>query len=98
MSDPYLVLGITREADDDAIRAAYLAAVKECPPEQDRRRFQAVRAAYEVIRTHKDRLSFDLFDTTRPTAAELLDRAAPVQQTADRPGQALFSALLRGGS
>ena len=98
MSDPYLALRITREADDDAIRAAYLAAIKACPPERDLRRFQTIRAAYELIRTRKDRLRFDLFDTSAPTVGELLERAAPLQQPADRPGQMLFAALLRGES
>ncbi len=98
MNDPYLALGITSDADDVVIRAAYLAAIKACPPERDLQRFQTVRAAYELIRTRKDRLAHELFDTSLPTVTELLERAAPLQQPADRPGQALFAALLRGES
>lgn len=98
MSDPYLVLGVASDADDAVVHAAYLAAIKACPPERDLQRFQAVRAAYELIRTRKDRLTHELFDTSPPTVTELLDRAEPLQQPADRPGQALFAALLRGES
>jgi curved DNA-binding protein CbpA len=98
MSDPYLALGITSDADDALVHAAYLAAIKACPPERDLQRFQTVRAAYELIRTRKDRLRYELFDTSLPAVTELLERAAPLQQPADRPGQELFAALLRSES
>lgn len=51
MSDPYLILGMTPDGDDAAVRAAYLAAVAACPPERDPGRFEAVRAAYEALGT-----------------------------------------------
>lgn len=95
MSDPYLILGVSADADDADIHAAYLAAVKACPPERDLQRFEAVRRAYEAVRTRKDRLAHGLFDTTPPTLSELLDRTAPVQAPG-RPDPALFAALLRG--
>ncbi len=95
MSDPYSVLGVPVEADDGAIREAYLTALKACPPERDQRRFEAVRIAYEAIRTRRDRLARELFDTTPPTVSDVLDRAAPVRAP-ERPGRALFEALLRG--
>lgn len=94
MSDPYLTLRVARDADDATIHAAYLAAIKACPPERDPKRFEAVRNAYEAIRTHKDRLAYELFDTSLPTVADLLDRAAPVAQPR-RPDPDLFAALLR---
>ncbi len=74
MTDPYLLLGVERSADDEAIRAAYLAAIRRCPPERDRRRFEQVRAAYEAIAREPDRLAHALFDTTAPSAAEVLER------------------------
>jgi curved DNA-binding protein CbpA len=95
MSDPYLTLGVPADADDALIHAAYLAAVKACPPERDLKRFEAVRGAYEAIRTRKDRLAHELFDTSPPTLSELLDRAAPVGAPG-RPTPELFAALLRG--
>ena len=96
MSDPYLTLGVPTDADDAAIHAAYLAAVKLCPPERDPQRFAAVRSAYEAIRTRRDRLAHELFDRSAPAVQELLDRAVPVAQPG-RPSAALFAALLRGG-
>ena len=51
MTDPYRLLGVPDTADDDTIRAAYLAAIRACPPERDRKRFEQVRAAYESIAT-----------------------------------------------
>jgi len=96
MTDPYLILGVSPEADDDGIQAAYLAAIKRCPPERDAQRFAEIRAAYETIRTRKDRLSYELFDVSPPTVQDLLERAAPVAQPG-HPQEALFAALLRGG-
>lgn len=94
MSDPYQTLGVTPEDGDEAIHDAYLNAIKACPPERDPARFEAVRAAYETLRTRRDRLALALFDATPPTPAELLDRAAPLQPPR-RPPLALVQALLR---
>lgn len=96
MTDPYLTLGVTQDTDDAGVQAAYLAAIKRCPPERDAQRFAEIRAAYESIRTRKGRLSYELFDVNPPTVRDLLDRAAPEGQEG-RPGEALFMALLRGG-
>jgi curved DNA-binding protein CbpA len=96
MSDPYLVLGVGHDADDAAIRAAYLEAIKACPPERDRQRFETVRAAYDAIRDRRARLSHELFDTTEPSTLDILERAAPVGPPA-RPSAELFAATLRGG-
>ena len=85
MSDPYLALGVTSDADDAVIHAAYLAAIKACPPERDLQRFQTVRTAYELIRTRKDRLTHELFDTSPPTVTELLERAAPLAAACRSP-------------
>jgi curved DNA-binding protein CbpA len=95
MSDPYLTLGIAPDADDASVHAAYLAAVKACPPERDPQRFQVLRAAYEALRTRRARLAQALFDQTPPTLTVVLDKAAPVGPPA-RPSRALFDSLLRG--
>jgi DnaJ-class molecular chaperone len=73
MTDPYRVLGVADTADDEAIRAAYLAAIRACPPERDRLRFERVRAAYESIATERDRWAHALFDVSAPTAQEVLE-------------------------
>jgi len=74
MSDPYRLLGVAETADDNAIRAAYLAAIRACPPERDRERFEQVRAAYESIATERDRLAHALFNTSAPTLSEVIER------------------------
>ena len=96
MNDPYVTLGLPPDVDDAAVHAAYLAAVKACPPERDPERFQRLRAAYETLRTRRDRLAQALFDQAPPTLTDILDRADPVGPSR-RPGRALFDALLRGG-
>jgi hypothetical protein len=80
MTDPYRLLGVTarlyeKTAEDDAdelIRQAYLAAIRACPPERDRQRFEQVRAAYESIATARARLNHALFDTSPPTPEDVL--------------------------
>jgi DnaJ-class molecular chaperone len=95
MSDPYLILGVGEDAHDAAIETAYLEGIKRSPPERDAQRFEALRKAYETLRTHRDRLAYELFDTSSPEPADLLDRAAPVKAPS-RPAPALFAAVLRG--
>jgi curved DNA-binding protein CbpA len=96
MSDPYAILGLGPDADDEAVRRAYLAAVAACPPERDPQRFESLRTAYEALRTHRARLAQALFDQSPPTLTDILDRAEPVGPPR-RPGRDLFDALLRGG-
>jgi len=95
MTDPYLVLGIPRDADDETVHRAYLEGIKQAPPERDPERFQSLRAAYEALRTRRDRLAYALFDDSAPTPMEVLDRAAPAGPSR-RPERSLFDALLRG--
>ena len=95
MNDPYLILGVADDADDAAIHAAYLALVRDCPPERDPQRFQQLRAALEKIRTHRDRVALEMYDTTPPDIDDILARAAPTE-AGKRPSMALMAALLRG--
>ena len=97
MPDPYLILGLDADADDDAVQRAYHEAIRRCPPERDAERFAAIRCAYEQLRTLHDRLSHELFDTAPPEAVDILERAAPVGPPG-RPDVALLQALLRGAS
>ena len=59
--NPFDVLGIDETADDDAVRAAYLAAVRRSPPDRDPEGFRRVRDAYEAVRDEERRLSLRLF-------------------------------------
>lgn len=95
MRDPYLILGLEADADDAAVERAYHDAIRRCPPERDAERFSAIRAAFEMLRTERDRLAHELFDHTPVEPADILDRAAPVGPPR-RPDAAMLQALLRG--
>lgn len=95
MTDPYRVLGVPDIADDEAIRAAYLAAIRACPPERDRQRFEQVRAAYEAIATERDRLALTLFDARAPTAQDAIELAS-ADWRPGRPDEQRLRRLLGG--
>jgi curved DNA-binding protein CbpA len=59
--DPYTVLSVERSADDGEIKRAYFRLVRQYPPEQEPEKFQEIRAAYELVRTAKDRAKMALF-------------------------------------
>ncbi len=69
--NPYLVLGVSRDADDETIRAAYLRAIRLASPESSPQRFKEVAAAYEHIRDEKRRCEYALFNTESPAASPL---------------------------
>src|SRR6201987_4875769 len=62
MSDPYQVLGLPADSDDEAIRRRYLALVREFSPEHHPEKFAAIRAAYESLRDLDTRLRYRLFE------------------------------------
>lgn len=64
--NPYLVLDVPLEAEDQTIRQAYLKALKDSPPEADPKRFQAVSQAYEKIKDQPSRHRYMLFDRDCP--------------------------------
>ncbi len=91
MTDPYRELDVPETADDETIRAAYLAAIRACPPEHDRLRFEQVRTAFEAISSAPRRHAHALFDTQAPTVRDVL-----VSLSANwRPGHPSEAALLR---
>ena len=52
---PFEVLGVPEEADDEAIRAAYLRRVKECPPDRSPEEFERIRDAYDALKDPRRR-------------------------------------------
>ena len=65
MTDPYAVLGIPPESDDEAIRKRYLELVREFPPEKHPQKFSAIRAAYDIVKDLNHRVRYRLFDQGR---------------------------------
>ena len=62
MTDPYAVLGLPPDSDDEAIRRRYLELVRQFSPEHHPEKFAAIRAAYESLRDLNTRLRYRLFE------------------------------------
>ena len=80
--NPYLVLDVPVNADDQTIREAYLKAIKDSPPEADPKRFQAVSQAYRQIQDQANRNRHLLFNRDCPGDSPLdtLVRYASLQR------------------
>ena len=77
MDDPYAVLGLPPDCEDEAIRRRYLELVRQFSPEHHPQRFAAVRAAYENLRDINTRLRYRLFEAgKRETIDALLEEMA----------------------
>ncbi|MEW4568913.1 J domain-containing protein [Tautonia sp. JC769] len=86
MSDPYEVLGLPRDADDEALRLRYLELVREHPPDRSPERFAAIRAAYDAVRDPSRRLEDLLLHvgSTDSIAAMTGDLRARIRSRIDR--------------
>jgi curved DNA-binding protein CbpA len=71
--DPRQVLGVSPEAGDEEIRAAYLQKVKEYPPDRAPREFEQVRDAYEALRDPRRRTRHLLAADPRQPLVSLLE-------------------------
>ena len=72
MTDPYDILELPADADDEAIRGRYLELVHRFPPEQNPERFAAVRAAYESLRDLNTRLRHQLFEAGKKDTVDAI--------------------------
>jgi curved DNA-binding protein CbpA len=72
MSNPYTVLGLAADCDDDAIRRRYLELVRRFSPEHHPEKFAAVRAAYESLRDLDTRLRYRLFEAGKEESVEAI--------------------------
>jgi curved DNA-binding protein CbpA len=70
--DPYAVLGVSADSDDEAIRRRYLELVRQYTPEHHPQKFAEVRAAYEKLRDLNTRLRHRLFEAGRQENLEAL--------------------------
>jgi DnaJ-class molecular chaperone len=59
--NPYAVLGVGAEADNDEIRAAYLTRLKQFPPDRSPAEFEQIRDAYELLRDRRRRAQYTFF-------------------------------------
>lgn len=84
MSDPYSVLGLSTDADDETIRRRYLELVHQFSPEHQPERFAAIRQAYEQLRDVDTRLRYQLFEAGQRESIEALIEEAACQSPRPR--------------
>lgn len=72
MTDPYAVLGLPANADDDTIRRRYLELVKQFSPEHHPDKFAAIRRAYESLRDLETRLRYRLFEAGKSDSIDAI--------------------------
>jgi len=70
--NPFDLLGVAPDADDQTVRNAYLEAVKRFAPEHCPEQFCAVNDAYQAIKDEDSRLRYILFNT-RSTVTSPMD-------------------------
>lgn len=92
--NPFAILGLDDTANDEAVRAAYLAAVRRSPPDRDPEGFRRIRAAYEALRDAESRLALRLFGPAPLEHLEDLLDAVPEERR--HVGPAPWLAVLRG--
>jgi curved DNA-binding protein CbpA len=97
----YAILGISPDADDDAVRAAYHHLARRYHPDRglgsSSEKFREVTAAYETLRDPQRRAVYDRGLRVRPPAArvpvEPLGAPWPVRPSFDRMIDDLFRAF-----
>jgi curved DNA-binding protein CbpA len=72
VTDPYAVLDLPDDSDDETIRRRYLELVRQYSPEHHPERFAAIRAAYESLRDLDTRLRHRLFEAGRKDSVDAL--------------------------
>lgn len=72
MTDPYAVLGLSADTDDETIRRRYLELVKQFSPEHHPEKFAAIRQAYESLRDQDTRLRYQLFEAGRQESIDAI--------------------------
>jgi curved DNA-binding protein CbpA len=72
MTDPYQILELPPDSDDEAIRRRYLELVRRFSPERHPEKFAAVRSAYERLRDLDTRLSYRLFEAGKNETVDAL--------------------------
>lgn len=93
MPNPFTILDIEEHADDEAVRAAYVRAIRQSPPDRDPDGFRRIREAYEAIRDTEKRLAFRLFGP--PPLPQFEDVFALVPDERQHVGPTLWLNILR---
>jgi curved DNA-binding protein CbpA len=70
--DPYQILELPPDSDDEAIRRRYLELVRRFSPERYPEKFAAIRSAYESLRDLDKRLRYRLFEAGKDETVDAL--------------------------
>jgi curved DNA-binding protein CbpA len=96
VSNPYTVLGLPPDSDDDAIRRRYLELVRQYSPEHHPEKFAAVRAAYDSLRDLNTRLRYRLFEAGKEESVEAIIEEIACRKARRRLSlETLLSVLLK---
>jgi hypothetical protein len=96
--DPFAILDVAEDADDETIKRRYLALVRQHPPEREPERFGEIRAAFEAVEGKRDRLRARLLTIHDAALLRLKRDLLEADGPARRPGIATVRALLRDGA
>jgi DnaJ-class molecular chaperone with C-terminal Zn finger domain len=95
--NPFDILCVAEGATDEAIRKAYLAKLREFPPERAPARFEDLQRAFEAVKTHRDRLKYRVFSIDLPEPQSLTQdwlRRGSVQRPTEKAMlEILFASL-----
>ena len=69
---PWSILGVSLDADDEQIRAAYLRRVKEHPPDRSATEFEKIRDAYDQLKDPYRRARYLILGATPDMLLESL--------------------------
>jgi curved DNA-binding protein CbpA len=72
MSDPYAVLGLATDSDDETIRRRYLQLVREFSPERHPEKFAEIRRAYEELKDLNTRLEHRVFEAGKNESVDAI--------------------------
>jgi curved DNA-binding protein CbpA len=95
MPDPYEVLGLPPDSDDETIRRRYLQLVRQFSPERHPEKFAAVRQAYDSLRDLDTRLRHRLFETGKHDSIDALIQEVACPSSRRRLSLKTLLSLLR---
>ena len=85
-NDPWQILGVPSEANDEQVRQAYLAKVKAFPPDRCGDEFQRIRRAYEELKdTYHRTKHLILGADPQQSLCALLERSVPLKHVGPKP-------------
>jgi curved DNA-binding protein CbpA len=94
-ADPFLALGLPRDAGEAEVRARYLELVKQFPPDREPEKFREIRLAFEAC---KDPLSIARRLIRPPDDAEVPEWSEAIESQKRNPPRLSPAFLLSLGN